>query len=1341
MATPGSGGVVALHASTIVLPTVGGSVIVPDAHLLFAGAFKRAGADLVIELDGKKALIPHYFSSEHAPTLMSSDGAVLSGETARALAGADNPWVLAQASGGTAGPIEIGTVKVLQGNATAQRGGTSYPLAVGQPIYQGDIIETGGQSQLGITLTDRTVFSLSANARMVMSQHVYDPARTDNSTAVSFVQGTFVFITGLVAKSGTLSVTTPVATMGIRGTTPIVKLSAVDGSGTFTLGNDPPGGHGSYVLKSLLTGEDIATVDSTDIVVRIQSASGPFQIGLKTADDTTLDLQLLVPAYQLFQLLSQRADLGTGDSATGKGQSQEVIKVNFALGPTLGGPNSEGQSTPLLADTKFTVTTDSSAGDTTTGFEPSSGTQPRGPLLIDLDTLAPGRNHGILYPENSGPVQVADHVQISLPTSATQIASATIVLQNALPGDNLLVGTLPAGITFTITLGSIHVNLTGVASAADYTAAIESIRFINTSDNPSTDLRIIEVTVTTTDGLSTTSDTLIAIEPINDAPAIHLPAAQTLAEDGIITFSGEAHNAITITDPDAGSGTITATVTVEHGTLTLVHEPSLVVSGDGSATLTLTGTLDAINAALDGLTYRPDADFNGKDHLSVTTNDNGNTGEGGAQVGTSGPGLELTVTAVNDAPVVHLPDPQTLEEDSSIAFSSASENAITITDIDAGSGAITATVTVEHGTLTLVHEPSLVVSGDGSATLTLTGTLDAINAALDGLTYRPDADFNGKDHLSVTTNDNGNTGEGGAQIETSALELTVTAVNDAPVITGLKDSALPTSGLALDGLGGSGWTPHTAVETSPGLYQLTEQYGPGETGAVWGAVDLSQKVTWTARVELSSWNYSGGADGITFTLQSQGPNAIAALAAAGHQNAGGSLGVGGTQGTVGLPGAYGIWIDTYDNGGPPVVAVEPTNPWDRGNSISFFANDANGALILPDGAVPIGLPFPLESGHFLDLTVTWNPLTSTLSYTLTDPLSGGGEPYSVSQSITIDPSSLPPGQVYYGFTGSTGALTNDQSVEIVDVTSLPVIDIDDPSIKGLELTISDVDAGDDRLTAHISVADGAIVATVGDSGVTIVGESNGTSELVVNGTLAELNAFLHGNSEGASTIILDFSDYDGYVPETTTITVTVNDNGHTGAGGPQSTTFTTTVALDYSGSYEGLALASLAPDGSGDATPAASSAFIGLGSAVDLVDFARDPTLASVDTVGFLADAPLKNPDYAIDVINAYDSDNHRIDLSALLDAAGISVDGGTIGEHVKATEQADGSVLISTDVTGPPGSASSPASADLVVARITNGTAGADHHALGVGDTIAVVFDQHQPTAHVTIGAPTAMG
>jgi len=86
--------------------------------------------------------------------------------------------------------------------------------------------------------------------------------------------------------------------------------------------------------------------------------------------------------------------------------------------------------------------------------------------------------------------------------------------------------------------------------------------------------------------------------------------------------------------------------------------------------------------------------------------------------------------------------------------------------------------------------PSLTfTAGDGTddTTMTFTGTIDDINTALDGVTFTPTASFNGTATITITTDDQGNTGTGGALTDTDVVNITVGTANEAPTTTDLAD--------------------------------------------------------------------------------------------------------------------------------------------------------------------------------------------------------------------------------------------------------------------------------------------------------------------------------------------------------------------------------------------------------------------------------------------------------------------------------------------------------------------------------------------------------------------------
>jgi hypothetical protein len=106
-------------------------------------------------------------------------------------------------------------------------------VKAGDFVYRGDVVQTGADGTVGITFSDGTAFNVASNARMVLNEFVYDPKGKSNSTLFSLSKGTFTFVAGQVAKTGDMKIDTPVATMGIRGTTPHVEI-ADDGTVSFS---------------------------------------------------------------------------------------------------------------------------------------------------------------------------------------------------------------------------------------------------------------------------------------------------------------------------------------------------------------------------------------------------------------------------------------------------------------------------------------------------------------------------------------------------------------------------------------------------------------------------------------------------------------------------------------------------------------------------------------------------------------------------------------------------------------------------------------------------------------------------------------------------------------------------------------------------------------------------------------------------------------------------------------------------------------------------------------------------------------------------------------------------
>ena len=128
------------------------------------------------------------------------------------------------------------------------------------------------------------------------------------------------------------------------------------------------------------------------------------------------------------------------------------------------------------------------------------------------------------------------------------------------------------------------------------------------------------LTVTTGDGTAQDTDTVaITVNPVNDAPVNTVPGAQTVNEDTALPIAG-----VSVADVD--SAPLTTTLTVTSGTLNVTTGGGATIGGNGTAAVTLSGSAAQINAALAGLSYTGNLNFNGSDTLTVTTGDGTATG-------------------------------------------------------------------------------------------------------------------------------------------------------------------------------------------------------------------------------------------------------------------------------------------------------------------------------------------------------------------------------------------------------------------------------------------------------------------------------------------------------------------------------------------------------------------------------------------------------------------------------------------------------------------------------------------------------------------------------------------
>jgi hypothetical protein len=257
----------------------------------------------------------------------------------------------------------------------------------------------------------------------------------------------------------------------------------------------------------------------------------------------------------------------------------------------------------------------------------------------------------------------------------------------------------------------------------------------------------------------------------NQAPTINAPAGFAGTEDQPASLAG-----IVFADADAGSGALTATLSVPAGAVNATAFAGVTIGGTATAR-TLSGTLTALNGSIaaGNVSYLPAANANGSVALSIAINDNGNSG-GAAQ--SASLSRNINVAAVNDAPTLSLPASIAGTEDQAAPLVP-----IGFADVDAGSAALVATFSVPAGTVSASGTPLVVVGGTPTAR-TLTGSLSDLNGFLSNglVTYTGAANANGSVPLTVTVNDQGASG-GAAQQAQATAPLQLAAVNDPPTVT------------------------------------------------------------------------------------------------------------------------------------------------------------------------------------------------------------------------------------------------------------------------------------------------------------------------------------------------------------------------------------------------------------------------------------------------------------------------------------------------------------------------------------------------------------------------------
>ncbi len=216
----------------------------------------------------------------------------------------------------------------------------------------------------------------------------------------------------------------------------------------------------------------------------------------------------------------------------------------------------------------------------------------------------------------------------------------------------------------------------------------------------------VTITLTVSDGSLTDSDTFtVTVNPVNDAPAPVNDSA-SLAEDGSTTINVLSNDTDIDTSNEGDSLTIQSVSGVDNATVAIISSGKL-------------------------LSFSPNANWNGTESFSYTVVDE----NGGTATAT----VNVTVTPVNDAPVISDVVNQTIAEDSNTGAIS-----FTVSDVDTAATSLTVSRATNNGTV--IPTARIVLGGSGSSR-TVTITPAATKEHLEQDNFRAPA---GHHHMTVS---------------------------------------------------------------------------------------------------------------------------------------------------------------------------------------------------------------------------------------------------------------------------------------------------------------------------------------------------------------------------------------------------------------------------------------------------------------------------------------------------------------------------------------------------------------------------------------------------------------
>ena len=543
-------------------------------------------------------------------------------------------------------------------------------------------------------------------------------------TGTNFTGATQVAFNGTATANFTVDSATQI--------TAVVPMGAT--TGTITVST--PGG--------TATSADVFTVVAAPVITSFAPTSGPVgtqvtitgsgftgatQVAFNGTVATTFNV---VSDTQITATVPAGATTGTITVSTPGGTATSPTNFTVVATPTITSftPASGPVGTSVvITGTNFTGATQVAFNGTAATFTVDSATQitatvPGGATTGTITVTAPG-----------GTATSADVFTVTVPVAAPTIASFAPT-SGPVGTSVVITGTGFTGAT-QVAFNGTPATVFNVDSDTQITATVPTGATTGT------------ITVSTPGGTATSADVFtVTAAPANQAPTV-ADVAKTTLEDTPVGFTAAEFDAA-FSDPDAGD-------TLQS--ITIVSLPAQGTLNGG----TIAVGQQIARADIATLAYTPGANFNGTDTFQYTASD------GQANAATPA-GVNITVTAVNDAPSFALGTNPTVAEDAPAQTITGFASAISPGPTDE------AAQTVLFTTTPVTAADAALFTAGGQPAISPDGTL----------TFTPAPNANGTANFNVTLMDNGGTANGGVDTSAAgAFSIGITPVNDAPTISAI----------------------------------------------------------------------------------------------------------------------------------------------------------------------------------------------------------------------------------------------------------------------------------------------------------------------------------------------------------------------------------------------------------------------------------------------------------------------------------------------------------------------------------------------------------------------------